>query len=80
MFFRIQIFQGPGPGSGSRFRVQALEVAVEFDVIFINFITFAQSLFGHVICVFILTYEKQFVKVIKISVQFLIKNMPLESF
>ena len=39
---------------------------VEFDVIFINFIAFAQSLFGHVICVFVLTYEKQFVNVIKI--------------
>ena len=33
-------------------------LCVEFDVIFINFITFAQSLFGHVICVFVLTYEK----------------------
>ena len=34
----------------------------------------------HVICVFALTYEKQFVNIIKILVQFLIKNMPLESF
>ena len=39
---------------------------LKFDVIFIHFITFAQSFFGHVICVFILTYEKQFVNVIKI--------------
>ena len=55
-------------------------LCVKFDVIFIHFITFAQSFFGHVICVFVLTYEKQFVNVIKIWVQFLIKNMPLESF
>ena len=55
-------------------------LCVEFDVIFINFITFAQSLFGHVICAFVLTYEEQFVNVITIWVQFLTKNMPLESF
>ena len=53
---------------------------VKIDVIFIHFITFAQSFFGYVVCVFVLTYEKQFVNVIKIWVQFLIKNMPLESF
>ena len=41
-------------------------LCLKFDVIFIHFITFAQSFFGHVICVFILTYEKQFVNVIKI--------------
>ena len=41
-----------------------LTVIVEFDVIFINLITFAQSLFiqVYVICVFVLSYEKQFVK------------------
>ena len=55
-------------------------LCLKFDVIFIHFMTFAQSFFGHVICVFILTYEKQFVNVIKIWVQFLIKNMPLERF
>ena len=32
-----------------------------------------------IICVFVLTYEKQFLNVIKIWVQFLIKNMPPES-
>ena len=39
-------------------------LCVEFDVIFINLITFAQSLFiqVYVICVFVLSYEKQFVK------------------
>ena len=42
------------------------QLHVEFDVIFINFITFGQSLFGHVICFFVLTYEKQFVNFIKI--------------
>ena len=54
-------------------------LCVEFDVIFIIFII-AQSLFGHVICVFVPTYEKQFVNNIKMWVQFLIKNMPLKSF
>ena len=52
-------------------------LCVEFDVIFI---TFAQSLFGQVICVFVLAYEKQFVNVVKVWVQFLIKNVPLEGF
>ena len=27
-FFRVQVFQGPAPGSGSRVRLQVLEVAV----------------------------------------------------
>ena len=29
MFFRAQVFQGPGPGSRVRVRVQVLEVAVK---------------------------------------------------
>ena len=57
-------------------------LCVEFDVIFINFLTLAQSFLYrcHVICVFVLIYEKQFVNVIKIWVQFLIENMSLENF
>ena len=30
-FFGIQVFQGLGPGSGSRIRIQVLEVALYFD-------------------------------------------------
>ena len=55
-----------------------LPVMCQFDVIFINFITFAQSLSIQslfIICVVVLTYEKQFLNVIKIWVRFLIKNI-----